>query len=49
VDLKIITLLEGERRIDKPIHKQGCFKELTEPALRKAVNTFKELLGDFAN
>ena len=49
VDLKIITLLEGERRIDKPIHKQGCFKELTEPALRKAVDTFKELLGDFAN
>lgn len=47
VDLNIITLLEGERKVDEPIHKQDYFKEMTEPALRKAVNTLKELLEEF--
>ncbi|GAP09107.1 hypothetical protein BECAL_00246 [Bellilinea caldifistulae] len=48
VDLNIITLLEGERKVDEPIHKQPFFKEMTEPALRKAVNTLKDLLREFA-
>lgn len=48
VDLTIITLLEGERRIDKPIHKQDFFKELTESSLRRAVDVLKGLLADFA-
>ncbi|MDZ4159319.1 MAG: restriction endonuclease [Anaerolineaceae bacterium] len=47
VDLNIITLLEGERKVDEPIHKREYFKEITEPALRKAVNTLKELLAEF--
>ncbi|BAJ62517.1 hypothetical protein [Anaerolinea thermophila] len=47
VDLNIITLLEGERKVDEPIHKQPYFKEMTEPALRKAVETLKALLSDF--
>lgn len=47
VDLNIITLLEGERKVDEPIHKQDYFKEMTEPALRKTVNTLKELLEEF--
>jgi len=47
VDLNIITLLEGERRVDEPIHKQEYFKEMTEPALRKAVETLKSLLSEF--
>lgn len=47
VDLNIITLLEGERKVDQPIHKQPYFKELTEPALRKAVETLKGLLAEF--
>src|SRR3989338_3330185 len=28
VDLAIVTLLEGERKVDKPIHKEEYFKEL---------------------
>lgn len=47
VDLNIITLLEGERKVDEPIHKREYYKEITEPALRKAVNTLKELLAEF--
>ncbi len=48
VELSIITLLEGERRVDQPIHKPAHFKALTEDALRKAVDTLKELLGEWA-
>lgn len=47
VDLNIITLLEGERKVDEPIHKRPHFKELTEPALQKAVSTLKHLLSDY--
>lgn len=47
VDLIIITLLEGERRVDEPIHKKKYFKELEEPALKKAVQTFKGILAEF--
>ncbi len=47
VDLNIITLLEGERKVDKPIHKLEYFKEMTESALQKAVGTLKELLLEF--
>lgn len=49
VELTIITLLEGERKVNAPIHKSPYFKEMTEPALRKAVETFKELLAEFVN
>lgn len=47
VDLHIITLLEGERKVDEPIHKQEHFKRMRKPVLRKAVNILKELLGEF--
>jgi len=47
VDLHIITLLEGERKVDEPIHKEPYFKPMTEPALRKAVETLKTLLSEF--
>jgi hypothetical protein len=47
VDLNIITLLEGERKVDEPIHKREHFKEMTEPALKKAVQTLKDLLAEF--
>lgn len=36
-DLKIVTLLEGERKIEKPIHKLGHFKPLTLAALKGAM------------
>jgi hypothetical protein len=48
VDLHIITLLEGERKVDKPIHKRDYFKEMTEVVLQKAVNSLKEILLEFA-
>lgn len=47
VDLNIITLLEGERKVDEPVHKPQFFKEMTEPILQKAVDSLKELLGEF--
>jgi len=47
VDLNIITLLEGERKVNEPIHKRAYFKEMTEPALQKSVKTLKELLAEF--
>ncbi len=40
VDLKIITLLKGERKVDRPIHKAEFFKELRIEELRKTVALF---------
>lgn len=45
VDLHIITLLEGERRVDRPIHKKEYFKPLCAPNLQHAVNVLKDLLA----
>lgn len=42
VDLQICTLLEGERKVDEPIHKPEFFKPLTEAGVREAI----ELLSD---
>lgn len=47
VDLNIITLLEGERRVDKPIHKPEHFKKLTKEVLNKSIENLKYLLRDF--
>lgn len=44
VDLHIITLLEGERKVDEPIHKPQYFKELKRASVLKAVEIFKSLL-----
>lgn len=44
INLNIITLLEGERKVDKPIHKSEFFKPLKMEALLKAMNGLKELL-----
>lgn len=44
VDLLIVTLLEGERKVDEPIHKQEFFKELKEKSVENAVKFFEELL-----
>lgn len=48
VDLKIITLLKGERKVDKPIHKADFYKPLEEKELIKAVNLFAEDLKVYA-
>jgi len=44
IDLNIITLLEGERRVDKPIHKPEYYKILREKSLLKALNVIMNLL-----
>lgn len=40
INLKIITLLQGERKVDHPIHKAEYFKELKMSELLKAVDLF---------
>lgn len=47
VDLHIITLLEGERKVDKPIHKKEHYKKLNERILMKALEIFKKLLTPY--
>lgn len=44
IDLNIITLLEGERKVDKPIHKSEYYKPLREESLLTALEVFKNLL-----
>jgi len=44
IDLNIITLLEGERKVDKPIHKPEFYKPLKEKNLLIALNVLKDLL-----
>lgn len=44
VELEIITLLEGERKVDRPIHKAEFYKPLEKQNLRKAVNQLMRLL-----
>ena len=46
IDLKIITLIKGERLVDKPIHKKEYFKPLTKDSLIKAIDDFKEILSE---
>lgn len=45
VDLNIVTLLEGDRKVDKPIHKKAFYKELKESSVVNAVEVFKNLLN----
>lgn len=45
IDLNIITLLKGERKVDQPIHKPKFFKPLELTSLKEAVNCFKDLLS----
>jgi hypothetical protein len=44
IDLNIITLLEGERKVDQPIHKPYYYKPLKVERLKEAVEIFKNLL-----
>lgn len=49
VDLEIITLLKGERLVDKPIHNPLYFKELTYQSVERSVITFGKILERFIN
>jgi len=44
LDLNIITLLEGERRVDRPIHLKKYFKPLSEGNLQIEVEVLQDLL-----
>lgn len=44
VDLHIITLLKGERKVDRPIHNPKFYKPMEKEAIEKAILTLCELL-----
>ena len=45
VALNILTLLEGERKVDQPIHNPVYFKELKPERLNYVINRFRQLLA----
>jgi hypothetical protein len=47
VNLNIMTLLEGERKVDEPIHKSQFFKPLEKKVLVKTVEKIEEFLKPF--
>lgn len=47
INIEIITLLEGGRKVNKPIHRKEYFKELTEGSLKIAINKIKNQLKEF--
>lgn len=47
IELVIITLLKGERKVNKPIHKPEFFKELRLCELQKAVQIFADALRKY--
>jgi hypothetical protein len=44
VEINIITLLKGERKVDQPIHKKKFYKPLEKDALEESIKIFKNLL-----
>ena len=44
IPLEIITLLKGERDINRPIHKKEFFKPLTKESLKIAINKISEII-----
>lgn len=47
IKIEIITLLEGERKVNKAIHSPDFYKELKVEHLRKAINKFKKVLKNY--
>lgn len=47
VDLYVITLLKGERKVDEPIHKKEFFKPLTKESLENAIDVCEKILKEF--
>ena len=47
VNLNIMTLLKGERKVDEPIHKPEFFKSLQKQTLVQTVEKIEELLKPF--
>lgn len=49
VNLNIITLLKGERKVDKPIHKKQYFKPLEKESISTAVECVKNILQKYTS
>lgn len=47
VDLQIMTLLKGERKVDQPIHKKEYYKPLLLENAEKVVLRMEEMLKEF--
>jgi len=47
VDLHIITLLEGERKVNAAIHELEFYKELKSDLLEKAMIVFQNILREW--
>ncbi len=47
VEIQIITLLEGERKVDKAIHNPKYYKALEEIHLQRAIDKFKVVLKKY--
>jgi len=47
VNLNIITLLEGERKVDEPIHNSKHYKELKKDVLEIGITTVSDLLKQY--
>ncbi len=47
VDLRIMTLIKGERKVDAPIHKAEYFKPLTYESTVKCIDSIKQLLAEY--
>jgi hypothetical protein len=47
IDLNIITLLEGERKVNEPIHNDLHYKSLKKKVLEKGINTLSSLLKSY--
>lgn len=47
VDLNIITLLEGERKVNEPIHSSEHYKDLKKGVLELGINAISELLKKY--
>ena len=49
VDLTIVTLLEGDRKVDKPIHKPEFYKPMRKENIERAVAVLAEILREADN
>lgn len=47
VDLQIVTFLQGERRVDEPIHKEDYFKPLEKEQLRRVLSVMQRTMDEF--
>ena len=47
IDLNIVTLLQGERKVNRPIHKTEFYKALSHASLDHAIECFSDLLKPF--